>query len=131
MRRQFFIFCIIGMFGFIVDLTMTKMAIYALDLEPWSARIIGFIMAVIFTWYGNRTYTYKVIRHAGSMLLFREFVLYLGSSSIGITINYIVYLLFLNTFTEIEFRLTLAIASGSLAALSYNFVVTRFYIFKH
>ena len=52
-------FLLIGGFGFIVDLVTFEVSKLAFGLDIYLARVIAFLLAVIFIWFGNRTLTFR------------------------------------------------------------------------
>lgn len=56
---MFMRFLLIGGLGFVIDASVTYMLI-VMGFAPWLARIPAILLAMVFTWLGNRQFTYKV-----------------------------------------------------------------------
>ncbi|PMJ95342.1 GtrA family protein [Vibrio sp. 10N.261.55.A7] len=52
-------FLLVGGFGFIVDFLTFEAFVQIFGLDIYLARVIAFLIAVIFTWIGNRTLTFS------------------------------------------------------------------------
>jgi putative flippase GtrA len=124
-------FAAIGLIGYVVDATITFVGAKYFGLSPELARPPGFIVATIVNFALNRSITF---RHARSPLA-RSFVRYFLVASIGLAVNYAVYLacLALAPIAGIAVRpaiLPLFIAAGSAVAMAVTFVGFRFFAFR-
>jgi putative flippase GtrA len=124
-------FVAIGLFGYIVDATITYVCAKYLGLSPELARPPGFIVATILNFALNRSITF---RHSRAPL-FRAFLRYCGVAAIGLAVNYSVYSACVALAPSLEIAVTPAIlplfvAAGSGAAMVLTFVGFRFFAFR-
>jgi putative flippase GtrA len=124
-------FAAIGLMGYVVDATITYLCAKYVGLSPELARPPGFIVATIFNFALNRLITF---RHARSPLA-RSFVRYFLVASVGLAVNYAVYLACLALAPIAGIAVTpailpLFIAAGSGVAMVVTFVGFRFFAFR-
>ena len=124
-------FAAIGLAGYVVDATITYLCAKYIGLSPELARPPGFIVATIFNFALNRSITF---RHAESPLA-RSFVRYFLVASVGLAVNYAVYLACLALAPIAGIAVTpailpLFIAAGSGVAMVVTFVGFRFFAFR-
>jgi putative flippase GtrA len=124
-------FAAIGLFGYVVDATITYLCAKYLALSPELARPPGFIVATIVNFTLNRSITF---RHSPAPLV-RAFLRYCGVASVGLAVNYAVYSACLALAPIVGIAVTpailpLFIAAGSGAAMVLTFVGFRFFAFR-
>jgi putative flippase GtrA len=125
------VFAAIGLFGYIVDATITYICAKYLGMSPVLARPPGFIVATIFNFALNRAITFRGSRAP----LVRAFLRYCGVASLGLAVNYAVYsaCVFLAPRAGIAVTpaiLPLFVAAGSGAAMVLTFIGFRFFAFR-
>ena len=124
-------FAAIGLAGYVVDATITYLCAKYVGLSPELARPPGFIVATIVNFALNRSITF---RHARSPLA-RSFVRYVLVASVGLVVNFAVYLACLALapiagITVTAAILPLFVAAGSAVAMAVTFVGFRFFAFR-
>jgi putative flippase GtrA len=124
-------FASIGLFGYVVDATITYLCAKYLALSPELARPPGFIVATIVNFTLNRSITF---RHSSAPLV-RAFLRYCGVASVGLAVNYAVYSACVALAPIVGIAVTpailpLFIAAGSGAAMVLTFVGFRFFAFR-
>ncbi len=124
-------FATIGLFGYVVDATITYACAKYLALPPELARPPGFIVATIVNFNLNRSITF---RHSRAPL-FRAFLRYCGVASLGLAVNYAVYSACVALAPKLEIAVTpailpLFIAAGSGAAMVLTFAGFQFFAFR-
>lgn len=124
--KRFFLFCISGTFGFLVDTSLYYL--FALVFPYWGARALSFVGAVIFTWVFNRNLTFKGLRFQGGLIA--EFASYFASMLAGGSINYATFILTIHAFALVAAYPILGIAAGAVAGLFVNFAASKFLIFR-
>ena len=117
-------FAAVGAAGFVVNEAALYVAIHLLHLGKDAAWFFAFLPAVTFTWWGNRTLTFR--EHASDAWL-KEWARFVATNSLGALINLAVY--------ETLIHLTgldamLALAAGVLAGLVFNFTLSRLLVFR-
>lgn len=137
--RQFGWFAAAGTLGFIVDASL----LYATaGLLGWyGARAFSFVGAATATWLINRRWTFRpplktsaaTTSPATRTPLLQEYLQYLASMLGGAALNYGTYVAVLHytNGAAIPYAPLLGVAAGSIAGLFANFLVTRYWVFRH
>jgi len=125
---RFLRFGFVGGCGFLVNWVALYLALHALRLDKYSGWFAAFFVAVTFTWWGNRTLTFR--DRAASRGLLREWFAFVIGNSLGAAANFLVYSV-LVTYTPQPFgNPLLAIVAGTIVGMVFNFVVSSRYIFR-
>ena len=124
-------FAAIGLMGYFVDATITYVCAKYFGLSPELARPPGFIVATMVNFALNRAITF---RHSRAPAI-RSFVRYFLVASVGMAVNYAVYLACVALAPIAGIAVTPAIlplfvAAGSGVAMSFTFVGFRFFAFR-
>lgn len=127
LQRKLLYFCMIGTVGFLVDAGLLMGLLHYTALGPLSGRVVSFLVAVVVTWQLNRRFTFSANSGSGSLV---EFARYLGSSSLGIALNLGIYTALVLSLPFFASAPQYAVAIGSVAALSVNFVLANYWVFK-
>ena len=85
--KQFVKFLLVGGCAFLIDAGILHVGIKFFDLSALTSRIFSFIAAVTFTWVMNHRFTFKIKQP----LRLIDFITYISTQSIGLTINFTVY----------------------------------------
>ena len=121
MLQQFGLFTLVGAAGFVVDASVLLL-LAALGLNIYLARVLSWLTAATFTWWLNRTLTFK---DRGTGLL-RQWLMFLAANAGGGLINIGLSSLLIAA----HVAPVLALACGSLAGLSWNFLSSRRFVFS-
>ncbi|MBA2350959.1 MAG: GtrA family protein [Burkholderiales bacterium] len=116
-------FCAVGTLGFLVDAAITLAMTEVIQSGPTTGRIVAFIVAATVTWHLNRRYTFRSSAKA-------SWLPYLTFTALGALINVGVYLIWIHVLGAAPMQIVLGIACGSIAALSFNFLVSRHVVFR-
>jgi len=127
MHRQFLRFALAGAVGFAVDVGLLYVGL-ALGLGYYLGRALSFLAAAFTTWQLNRRYTFVV--HPGEPLL-REWLRYLFAMLGGSAVNYGCYAALVFSLPKSACLPAVAVAAGSAAGLTVNFLGARFWVFRH
>lgn len=125
MAREFLSFAAVGTFGYLVDASVLTLALFA-GLGFYAGRAVSFMVAVTFTWYCNRKFTFEP---SGEVSAFQQFIRFVSWNALGGAVNLGVYALLIGyggIFVRMPF---LAVAAGSLAGLAVNFLVSKYFVF--
>jgi putative flippase GtrA len=121
---MFLRFCAVGMVGFLVDtgilLALTAAGIAGARL----GRVVSFLIAACVTWLLNRRFTFRSQAPAASL---GPYVLLTG---FGALLNVGVYWVWISVFGEASEMLVAGVAAGSIAALAFNFLVSKHVVFR-
>jgi putative flippase GtrA len=125
--RSFWLFCIGGVIGFIVDAGVLQILVSGFAWDRFSARLISFLCAATATWIFNRTYTFRGSkRHS----LLGEWARYIFAMSGGFACNFAAYSALVLAFDIDRHGLALAVAAGSVAGLGVNYLASRYWIYR-
>ncbi len=119
-------FGLVGIGGLFVDMTILYTSIWGMGLSPLSAKALSFLMAVTFTWWMNRLYTFE---DSGKGLL-QEWATFLATNAFGGAVNFAVYTLIVTQFFPYFWMPALATAAGSLGGLFFNYLSSLHIVFK-
>lgn len=124
--RQVSLFAVVGVGGFVVDAVVLGaiQAVYGDWL--FSGQLIAYCVAATATWQMNRNLTFVEHRRAG---WFREWVRYLLVNAWGGIINYAVFAGLISVTALCHRYPILAVATGSIAGLGFNFMASRTLVF--
>ena len=126
--RQFVMFCIGGVLGFIVDAGVLQLLVLGLAWDRYSGRLISFLAAATATWIFNRYYTFHGPRR---YTLGGEWARYLLAMSAGFACNFTAYSALVYFFDIDRQWLILAVAAGSIAGLGVNYTGSRYWVYRH
>lgn len=130
MKNSILKFIIVGSIGFVIDVSILYLCIHFLETNLVVSRIISFSIAVIITWLLNRVYTFKMSTpYKKRKHYFMEFFKYLIGSSISISINFGVYMFVISFFSLALKTPILAVAIGSISAMFFSYIFSKYYIF--
>jgi putative flippase GtrA len=124
-RKAFVGFAIIGVVGFGVDAAVVAIAVRGLGFSPYQARLCSYLFAVATTWWLNRRYTFR-----STAPPLREFLAFLLANAFGASINLLVYAGIIAWRGSAGWMPILAVAVGSLAGLSTNFLFSSKVVFR-
>jgi putative flippase GtrA len=121
MLRQFALFALVGVAGFIVDASVLLLLAHAVGLDVYVARLLSWLTAATATWWLNRTLTFG---DRGASLL-RQWLMFLAANSGGGLINIGVS----SALIAARLAPVAAVACGALAGLLWNFLASRRFVF--
>ena len=119
-------FAVVGAFGFVLDASILSRLIFDFNWDHYSARVASFGIALPFSWYLNRIWTF---RNQASDNRSREYSVYVLIQTCGAFLNFAVYgsMVFVSAFAKQFPVLPLAIAS--ICAMLFNFYAVRRFAF--
>lgn len=124
--KQFGMFAVAGTIGFMVDVVVLLLCNRVVG--PHAGRLISFTAAVVVTWLINRKHTFS---YAGDLPLPREFFRYFTSSLGGGAVNVLSYSALVHGLDLPSLWLPVAVAIGSLAGMSVNFLLAKHFVFTY
>ena len=125
--REPLFFGVVGTLGFLIDAGSFMLLFYAFDFGHYEARAVSLLAAVTVTWCLNRNHTFVHRRSANRR---REFSIYAAAQLLGSGINISVYTICINVNDPMRAHPELALAVGSLTAMTFNFFVARHVVFR-
>jgi putative flippase GtrA len=127
--RTFFWFGIVGVLGFLVDAGVLHLMLTAWDTNIYLARLCSFTCAATSTWIMNRIITFAAPQRRGRQLA-GEWTAYLAASLGGGLVNYLVFALAVRLSPLLHQIPTIAVALGTLAGMSFNFLLYSRFVFR-
>jgi putative flippase GtrA len=118
-------FAIAGVAGLVVDVVVLYLAM-ALGSGFYLGRAVSFLAAVWTTWRINRRYTF----HPAGDSVWREWWRYLSAMLGGGAVNYLASSAAIMLLPHWGFTPALAVAIGSLAGMSINFISAKLLVFQ-
>jgi len=112
-------FSISGGVGFVIDAIL--LYFFSSLINPHIARLGSFFFASVATWKLNASFTF---RREG-----KGYIPYIAGQSIGIVINYLVYLAALASLPQHKLSLLLALGFGSASAMVFNYLSMKKWLF--
>lgn len=126
MQRELTRFAIAGTLGFIVDAGVLYIALWA-GLGYYAGRAVSFLCAVWTTWQFNRRFTFTPTQGQSVLV---EWWRYLVAMSAGGCANYAAYSAVVALLKPASWLPLFAIAVGSVAGLSLNFISAKWWVFR-
>ncbi len=130
-RHPFVRFAAVGGAGYFVNLAALWLGTRQLGLNSYLAGAFSIFVAMVFTWLGNRYFTFAARRARGSVrAVAREFVTFVGANLLGAVVNYAVYAGLLRFASAPFDDKYIAQACGVLVGLVFNFTLSRLLVFR-
>jgi putative flippase GtrA len=127
-RSKFLRFALVGGAGFFVDAAILAFGLGILRLDPYSARVISFLGAATFTWWGNRLFTFADSASAEART--QEWGRFVAVNAIGGLVNYGVYAGLVAAAPSPLSNPFVALATGSLSGLAFNFFGSKQFVYR-
>ena len=127
-QSRFLRFALVGSAGFVVNWLVLAFFLHVARLDKYSGWVFAFFVAVTFTWWGNRTLTFRDI--AARTGLLAEWGKFFAANSLGAVANFATYSA-LVTFAAPPFGNPLvAVAVGTFVGLVFNFIASKRFVFR-
>ena len=123
--QEFLTFGLIGLNALILEILIIFILV-RIGIYPEYCRVISIPIAITFTWYFNRRFTFRNKNPKKIKQYSKYFFLILC----GITINYSVYIYVLQILVAFEYAFIIALCMGSLSSMLFNFGLSKFIVFK-
>lgn len=125
---QFVRFAVVGTAAFLVDAAVLYVAVWA-GLGLYSGRIVSYLVAATFTWYGNRRITFDS-RAQSAPAAMAQWIRFLLTNLVGGAVNYAVYAVLVSQLELVRAYPVIGVAAGSIAGLGVNFTLSRWLVFR-
>lgn len=126
MKREILRFAIAGVIGFLVD-TSVLYGMLALGTGYFAGRAVSFLTAVWSTWQFNRRFTFA---SRSEKSIWAEWWQYLFAMLGGGVVNYSAYSAAIVILPKSALLPLIAVAIGSLAGMTVNFVSAKMWVFR-
>jgi len=129
-RSRFLRFALVGGAGFLVNEAALWAALTLLGVGKYTGGVIGFLAAVTFTWWGNRTLTFPDRAANGLQALFLEWLRFVGANGVGFAVNYGLYAALVTFAPAPADNPYIALACGTVAGLVFNFILSSRLVYR-
>ncbi|SEW44494.1 dolichol-phosphate mannosyltransferase [Cognatiyoonia koreensis] len=120
-------FLVVGMSGVVVNLSVLSV-LSVMGLPDWICLAGGIAVSIVTNFLLNRRFTFSYARD-GAIL--RQFVSFVGACAFGMVVNYVVALTVRNNLGDDgTFTLQLAALAGIAAGMAFNFLGSRYLVFR-
>lgn len=116
----------VGSIGFVVDGGLLWLLLLT-GIDPYLARLVSFPIAVVTTWWLNRSWTFQ---NADKSRPRSQFGRYLGVQLIGAISNFVTYALVIETFGVSISNAMVGFTVGSAVGMVVNFLGAKYYAFS-
>jgi putative flippase GtrA len=126
LAAEFLRFGVVGTAGFIVD-SAVLMAGIALGLGPWIGRAVSYLVAATTTYLLNRAWTFRGMAREAPVV--RQWATFVLVNLVGFAANYGTYAALVAGVPLVARHPVLGVAAGSLAGMTWNFLLVRRFVF--
>ncbi len=120
----------VGGAGFFVNEAALAIAKNLMRMGDHAAWLFGFAVAVTFTWWGNRNYTFHDKKSDGRLGMAAEWARFVATNGLGAVANFAVYSLMIE-FAPWPLNVPyVALAFGVLIGLIFNFTLSKKLVFR-
>jgi putative flippase GtrA len=126
---RFLRFAFVGTAGFLVNELVLFISLHFVGLDKYQAWFPAFAVAVTFTWWGNRTLTFRE-RAAKNNIAF-EWLTFVLTNGLGALANFACYYALVKYVPPPVGNPLLANVVGTLIGLVFNFTVSSRVVFRH
>ena len=122
-----FRFLIIGGLAFFIDTGLLWFINYRFDITAWMSKLISFFIALSFTYFGNRFYTFADARKYLKLKnMFANYGSYCLSQSAGAGLNVVLF----SFLTNFGFPLFMSALISALGGVFVNYIMAKMVIVK-
>jgi putative flippase GtrA len=127
---RFLRFGAVGSAGYVVDNLVLLAMIDLVGLDRYSGRVVSFLAAATFTWWGNRYFTFADRRARGLGGAAREWGRFILANAVGGLVNVGLYATIVKFAPSPFDNPFLALPFGVAAGLLFNFFFSRQLVFR-
>jgi putative flippase GtrA len=127
LAAQLLRFALAGTIGFLVDTATVYLAHFRLGLDLYAAGALAYVTAATTTWFLNRTLTFPEARRQRPG---RQWLRFVVTQLAGFALNRGTYAGLIATLAVARAEPVIAVAAGSLAGMTVNFLAARFLVFR-
>lgn len=127
LKKQLLAFLSVGMIGFLCDAVFFTLFFSVLGMSIVPARLLAFLPATVVTWLLNRNIAFK--GQSAKLGKKKEYLKYLMVQGAGIAVNFGTFFITQKFFLELLQFPVIPLALGSGAALIFNFIGAKLFVF--
>lgn len=120
-------FAIAGTIALFIDMGVVEALIRLVRLDYYSARVFSYLVAASAAWALNRRFAFHDADRSRPRA---QWLRYLALNAFGGAVNYAVYAVLVTVFAFFRTFPFVAVAFGSLAGMTFNFIASRKLVFK-
>jgi len=124
-HRQIAVFVFAGILGFIIEASFIHYSVLLLKTNTQIPRLISYPLALILTWYVNRTYGFRMQYKPN----FKEFFRFIKSNLAAQSSNIILYLLMTEYSSYLAVNPILALVIATAISMIVSFTLYQGYVF--
>lgn len=128
LRHEVMLFAVGGLIGFVIDAGVVQALVSFAHFNPYTGRLISFLIAATATWWWNRSRTFAARQSGRSLGI--EWLHWMALMSGGAAVNYAAYVACLIVFPGWHRWPALAVGVGSIFAALVNFFSARMLLFR-
>jgi putative flippase GtrA len=129
-QSRFLRFTLVGAAGFVVNEAALWVALHELRLNAYAGGAFSFLVAVTFTWWGNRRLTFAEHAAKSRRSILTEWLAFVAANGFGFLVNYAVYATLIAAAPKPLNNPFVALAFGTVAGLLFNFVLSSRIVFR-
>ncbi|MBV9045719.1 MAG: GtrA family protein [Alphaproteobacteria bacterium] len=131
LRHPFLRFAAVGAAGFVLDEAVLTILHYVFGVDAYAARAVSIVVAMTFTWWGNRNLTFAEQAARGDAgAVFQEWMKFVAANAVGAVVNYATYSLLIAVAPEPLGHPLVATAIGVGVGLIFNFTLSKRFVFR-
>jgi putative flippase GtrA len=121
-------FGIVGAAGYVVNAAALWLVLHLFALDKYTSYVPAFLVAVTFTWWGNRVLTFH--EHAARENLLVEWARFIAANLIGFFANWALYSALVACAPRPLNNVFVAQIAGTLFGMIFNFTLSKRFVFR-
>lgn len=130
LRHAFIRFALIGGIGYLLAIALLAFFTGTLKWPFASANAATILLTMVFTWLGNRYFTFRQHRARTLPGILQEWLTFMGANGLGALVNYACALAVVHYAPAPFNNKFLAQAVGVAAGLVFNFTLSKTLVFR-
>ena len=131
LRHAFIRFAIIGALGYVVSASILALTTGPLKMDFAAGNALSIFLGMIFTWQGNRYFTFRAQRARGFKGALQEWLKFMGANGVGAVANYLSALALVQYAAPPFSNKFVAQIIGVLVGLVFNFTLSKTLVFRN
>jgi putative flippase GtrA len=121
-------FGLVGAAGYFVNAVALWLVLHLFALDKYTSYVPAFLVAVTFTWWGNRVLTFH--EHAARENLLVEWARFVAANLIGFFANWALYSALVAFAPPPVNNVFVAQIAGTLFGMIFNFTLSKRFVFR-
>ena len=121
-------FGLVGAAGYVVNAAALWLVLHLFALDKYTSYVPAFLVAVTFTWWGNRVLTFH--EHAARENLLVEWARFVAANLIGFFANWALYSALVALAPQPLNNVFVAQIAGTLFGMIFNFTLSKRFVFR-